>query len=111
MKEVKLKRPCEIHEVKTPWIDHLEGVPAHLNYFQGSMYDKLAEIATNYPDYIAYDFMGGKVKYRDFINKVDECASDCEHGTPAFGREGNRILPQAGIQRCLPDTRPVLRQV
>lgn len=74
MKEVKLKRPCEIHEVKTPWIDHLEGVPAHLNYFQGSMYDKLAEIATNYPDYIAYDFMGGKVKYRDFINKVDECA-------------------------------------
>ena len=74
MKEVKLKRPCEIHEVKTPWIDHLEGVPAHLNYFQGSMYDKLAEISTNYPDYIAYDFMGGKVKYRDFINKVDECA-------------------------------------
>ena len=74
MKEVKLKKPCEIHEVKTPWIDHLEGVPAHLNYFQGSMYDKLAEISTNYPDYIAYDFMGGKVKYRDFINKVDECA-------------------------------------
>ena len=74
MKEVKLKRPCEIHEVKTPWIDHLEGLPAHLNYFQGSMYDKRAEIATNYPDYIAYDFMGGKVKYRDFINKVDECA-------------------------------------
>lgn len=74
MKEVKLKRPCEIHEVKTPWIDHLEGLPAHLNYFQGSMYGKLAEIATNYPDYIAYDFMGGKVKYRDFINKVDECA-------------------------------------
>lgn len=74
MKEVKLKRPCEIYEVKTPWIDHLEGLPAHLNYFQGSMYDKLAEIATNYPDYIAYDFMGGKVKYRDFINKVDECA-------------------------------------
>ena len=74
MKEVKLKRPCEIHEVKTPWIDHLEGLPAHLNYFQGSMYDKLAEIATNYSDYIAYDFMGGKVKYRDFINKVDECA-------------------------------------
>lgn len=74
MKEVKLKRPCEIHEVKTHWIDHLEGLPAHLNYFQGSMYDKLAEIATNYPDYIAYDFMGGKVKYRDFINKVDECA-------------------------------------
>ena len=100
MKEVKLKRPCEIHEVKTPWIDHLEGVPAHLNYFQGSMYDKLAEIATNYPDYIAYDFMGGKVKYRDFINKVDECA----RALAAIGvREGESVTicmpnaPQAVI--------------
>lgn len=74
MKEVKLKSPCTVPEVRTPWIDHLEGVPAHLNYFQGSMYDKLAEIATNYPDYIAYDFMGGKVKYGEFINRVDECA-------------------------------------
>ena len=38
------------------------------------MYDKVAEIAENYPDYIAYDFMGGKVKYKDFIKKVDDCA-------------------------------------
>ncbi len=74
MKEAKLHGMRVMREVKTPWLDHLEGVPAHLDYFQGSMYDKLAEIATNYPDYIAYDFMGGKVKYGDFINKVDECA-------------------------------------
>ena len=60
--------------VKTPWIKNLGGVPAHLEYFQGSMYDKVAQIAVNYPDYIAYDFMGGKVKYKDFIRKVDECA-------------------------------------
>ena len=60
--------------VKAPWIKNLGGVPAHLEYFQGSMYDKVAQIAVNYPDYIAYDFMGGKVKYKDFIRKVDECA-------------------------------------
>ena len=60
--------------VKTPWIKNLGGVPAHLEYYQGSMYDKVAEIAENYPDYIAYDFMGGKVKYKDFIKKVDDCA-------------------------------------
>ena len=46
--------------VKAPWIKNLGGVPAHLEYFQGSMYDKIAQIAVNYPDYIAYDFMGDK---------------------------------------------------
>ena len=65
---------CENMNVKTPWIKNLGGVPAHLEYYQGSMYDKVAEIAENYPDYIAYDFMGGKVKYTDFIKKVDDCA-------------------------------------
>ncbi len=65
---------CENMNVKTPWIKNLGGVPAHLEYYQGSMYDKVAEIAENYPDYIAYDFMGGKVKYKDFIKKVDDCA-------------------------------------
>lgn len=74
MNEVKKEKPCLLHEVKTPWIKNLGGVPAHLDYYQGSMYDKVAEIAVNYPDHIAYDFMGGKVKYRDFIRKVDECA-------------------------------------
>ncbi|MGN0734256.1 MAG: AMP-binding protein [Anaerovoracaceae bacterium] len=86
--------------VKAPWIKNLGGVPAHLEYFQGSMYDKVAQIAVNYPDYIAYDFMGGKVKYKDFIRKVDECA----RALAAIGvKEGERVTicmpnaPQAVI--------------
>lgn len=86
--------------VRTPWIKNLGGVPAHLEYFQGSMYDRVAEIAVNYPDYIAYDFMGGKVKYKDFIKKVDECA----RALAAIGvKEGERVTicmpnaPQAVI--------------
>ena len=86
--------------VKTPWIKNLGGVPAHLEYFQGSMYDKVAQIAVNYPNYIAYDFMGGKVKYKDFIKKVDECA----RSLAAIGvKEGEKVTicmpnaPQAVI--------------
>ena len=86
--------------VKAPWIKNLGGVPAHLEYFQGSMYDKVAQIAVNYPNYIAYDFMGGKVKYKDFIRKVDECA----RALAAIGvKEGERVTicmpnaPQAVI--------------
>ena len=86
--------------VKAPWIKNLGGVPAYLEYFQGSMYDKIAQIAVNYPDYIAYDFMGDKVKYKDFIKKVDECA----RALAAIGvKEGERVTicmpnaPQAVI--------------
>ena len=68
------KKEEAITEVKTPWIKNLGGVPSHLEYFQGSMYDKVAEVARNYPNNIAYEFMGGKVRYRDFIKKVDDCA-------------------------------------
>lgn len=60
--------------VKAPWIKSLGGIPAHLDYYKGSMYDRVAEVSENFPDHIAYDFMGGKVKYKDFISKVDKCA-------------------------------------
>ena len=55
--------------VKTPWIKNLGGVPAHLDYYNGTMYEKVAEIAVHYPQHIAYDFMGSKVKYQDFIKQ------------------------------------------
>ena len=70
----KEEKTQQTPQVKTPWIKNLGNVPAHLEYFQGSMYDKVAEVARNYPNNIAYDFMGGKVRYKDFINKVDNCA-------------------------------------
>ena len=47
-----------LKQVKTPWIDHLGDVPAHLDYFEGSMYEAVEKIANQYPNYIAFDFMG-----------------------------------------------------
>ena len=55
--------------VRAPWIKSLGSVPAHLEYFQGSMYDKVAEISENYPDLIAYAFMGGKRNIRTLSQK------------------------------------------
>ena len=34
-----------LKQVKTPWIDHLGDVPAHLDYFEGSMYEAVEKIA------------------------------------------------------------------
>ena len=80
--------------VRAPWIKHLGGIPAHLDYFQGSMYDKVAEISENYPDVIAYDFMGCKVKYKDFISKVDKCA----RALSAIG-----LKPGESVTICMPN--------
>lgn len=80
--------------VKAPWIKNLGSVPAHLDYFQGSMYDKVAEISEYYPDIIAYDFMGGKTKYKDFISKVDKCA----RALAAIG-----VKPGESVTICMPN--------
>lgn len=80
--------------VRAPWIKSLGSVPAHLEYFQGSMYDKVAEISENYPDLIAYDFMGGKTKYKDFISKVDKCA----RALAAIG-----VKPGESVTICMPN--------
>lgn len=80
--------------VKAPWIKSLGGIPAHLDYYKGSMYDRVAEVSENFPDHIAYDFMGGKVKYKDFISKVDKCA----RALAAIG-----VKPGESVTICMPN--------
>ena len=60
--------------VKTPWYSFLNGVPAHLDYFQGSMFDKVMSIAEKYPNNVAFDFMGKSTSYKKFIKKTEMCA-------------------------------------
>ena len=60
--------------IKTPWYKFLNGVPAHLDYFQGSMFDKVSWIAEKYPNNIAFDFMGKSTPYKKFIKKTEMCA-------------------------------------
>lgn len=64
----------EVREPRTPWIKNLGGVPSHLVYQKGSMYEAVASIASQYPDYIAYDFMGGRTTYKSFIKEINDCA-------------------------------------
>ena len=61
-------------KVRTPWAGHTEGVPLHLDYFEGSMFDKEAHIARQYPDNVAFDFMGRYTTYRQMIKEIESCA-------------------------------------
>ena len=60
--------------VKTPWYPYTEGVPVHLEYFKGSMFDMVASVAARYPNYVAFDFMGKSTTYARMIKKIEQCA-------------------------------------
>ena len=43
---------------RTPWEPWMGSVPMHLDYFQGTMFEAVEKIARQYPENIAFDFMG-----------------------------------------------------
>ena len=49
-------------------------IPLNLEYFDGSMYEALEMIAKQYPNNIAFDFMGRSTTYRQFIDNINKCA-------------------------------------
>ena len=59
---------------KTPWASHLGDVPMHLDYFGGSMFEAVEKIAQQYPDNVAFDFMGSPTTYRRLVQQVEQCA-------------------------------------
>ena len=59
---------------KAPWVKNLGDIPAHLDYFQDSMYDMLKSVADKYPNNIAMDFMGRSTTYRQLLEHVERCA-------------------------------------
>ena len=59
---------------KTPWEGSMGGVPMHLTYFEGSMYDAVALIAQAHPNNVAFDFMGKSTTYRKMLEEIDRCA-------------------------------------
>ena len=61
-------------EVKAPWLKNYGDVPPTLEYPEGSLWDTVEEIAEQYPNYIAYTFMGRKTTYRRFAEQVNLCA-------------------------------------
>ncbi len=87
-------------EVKTPWVKNLGELPAHLDYFQGSMYEAVENIAKAYPENKALDFMGKTTTYRELLEQINICA----RALKAIGiRPGDRVTicmpncPQAVI--------------
>ena len=59
---------------KAPWKDHLGDLPFTLDYFEGSMFEKVEEIAKQYPNNVAFDFMNKPTTYKEMIRNIENCA-------------------------------------
>ena len=74
--------------VKTPWKDSLGDVPMHLDYFEGSMFEAVEAVAKQYPNYVAFNFMGKATTYRTMVREIENCA----RALKTIGvREGDKV--------------------
>lgn len=60
--------------VKTPWFASCGDLPKTLTYFNGTMYEKVADTAKNYPNNTALTFMGKNISYKQMVEQIDICA-------------------------------------
>ena len=82
-----MNEQCVI-SAKAPWKEHLGDVPFTLDYFQGSMFEAVANIAEKYPDNVAFDFYGKATTYKELIREIETCAKALK----TIGvREGDRV--------------------
>ena len=73
---------------KTPWKDNLGDLPMHLEYFEGTMFEAVKRIAEQYPNNVAFDFMGKKTTYKKLMEQVEICAKALK----TIGiREGDKV--------------------
>ncbi len=73
---------------KTPWADHLGDLPLHLKYFEGTMFESVANVATKYPNQVAFDFMGKSTTYATLVQEIERCAKSLR----TIGvREGDKV--------------------
>ena len=60
--------------VKAPWLSSYGAIPKSLDYPTGTMVDFLEDQALSFIDGPAYDFLGVRATYREFLDQIDTCA-------------------------------------
>ena len=79
--------------VKTPWKDYLGDVPMHLEYFDGSMFEAVENVARKYPNAVAFDFMGKSTTYRSLVREIENCAKALKTIGVREGDKGTIAMP------------------
>lgn len=62
-----------------PWLKYYGNTPASLDYPHKTMYEMVADAARRYPENIAYQFMGKKTTYSEFLRRIEAAAKGLYH--------------------------------
>jgi len=57
-----------------PWVKFYGNTPQHIDYPRKTMYQLLTQTARQYPNNIAYDFMGKKTTFAQFMTRIEQTA-------------------------------------
>lgn len=57
-----------------PWLKYYGTTPQHLRYPQKTIYEMVKSAADKFPKNIAYEFMGKKTTFAEFMRHIDETA-------------------------------------
>lgn len=60
--------------VKIPWDKSRGDLPLTIEYFNGTMYEKIEQTAKKHPLNIALDFMGKHITYKYMVDQINLCA-------------------------------------
>lgn len=82
-------------QTEAPWKKYLGTVPFSLKYKEQTLYGAFADSAEKYPEYTAWDFLGLKNTYSQFLGDINHCAAAlAEQGL----QKGDRVTI------CMPNT-------
>ena len=71
IKTIKYEIP---EKVRTPWFVSKGDLPATVEYDCCTMYEEVEKAAAEFPNNIAFDFMGKHTTYRHMVHQIDACA-------------------------------------
>lgn len=75
-KTIKKENKIEPITKRIPWkkASKASDIPLTLNYFDGSMFETIENMAKKYPSQIAFDFMGRSTTYKKMVEQIEKCA-------------------------------------
>ena len=60
----------------SPWLKYYGKTPASLDYPHATMYQMVADAARRKPGHVAYTFMGKKITYTEFMQRIEAAAEE-----------------------------------
>ncbi len=61
-------------KIPTPWKKFYKDNEFNIKIPNMSLYDQIKNITNRYPNNIAIEYLGKKIKYKSFLKKIDNCA-------------------------------------